>query len=145
MNSVVETSGVHIDDLAEPMLTELQAQAIAAAAAAPAELSMDAILTAASERTGLLDFGADDFLERLEIWIRATRNDSGLGALGRNAICGDMVRYAAARLQFEDFVRRNPAAAVHPVDRPLMIAGLPRSGTTHLLTLFSGDRRLRTL
>src|SRR3546814_2544988 len=31
------------------------------------------------------------------------------------------------------------------IDRPIIVAGLPRSGTTHLLGLLSADKRLRSL
>ena len=42
-------------------------------------------------------------------------------------------------------LRRHPEIKEVEIDRPIVIAGLPRSGTTHLLNLISADERLRSL
>src|SRR3546814_12581518 len=45
----------------------------------------------------------------------------------------------------EDIIRRHPEILDIKIDRPIIVAGLPRSGTTHLLGLLSADKRLRSL
>src|SRR3546814_14058166 len=45
----------------------------------------------------------------------------------------------------EDIIRRHPEILDIKIDRPIIVAGLPRSGTTHLIGLLSADKRLRSL
>ncbi|WP_016747012.1 sulfotransferase family protein [Rhizorhabdus wittichii] len=133
---------IRIDDLAEPRLTEGQRAAIDAAP--PVTMTVEAVLGAARAATGLSDFGADDFRERLAIWLASYDEDRDLGALGRATLFGECVRYASARLRIEDLWRRHPEIAAVAIDRPIMVAGLPRSGTTHLVNILAADPRLRS-
>ncbi|MGE8318152.1 MAG: sulfotransferase family protein [Comamonas sp.] len=134
---------IHIDDLAAPRLTPLQQQAIAAAE--PVTMSEEAVLAAARQATGLSDFGADDFRERLRIWLQSFDEDEGLGPLGRASLFADTVRHASARLRLEDLLQRHPEIREQRIDRPLIIAGLPRSGTTNLVNMLAADPRLRSM
>jgi hypothetical protein len=134
---------IRIDDLAKPLLTELQRQAIAAAPRV--EMTEQAVLDAARARTGLDDFGSEDFRERLRVWLASFEEDRGLGPLGRATMFGEAVRYAASRLRVEDLLRRHPAIRDVEIDRPIVIAGLPRSGTTHLVNILAADPRLRSM
>lgn len=133
---------IQINDLAAPRLTARQQAAIDHAPAV--SLTVDAVLDAARAATGLDDFGAQDFRERLGIWLLSFEEDTELGSLGRATMFGECVRYAATRLRFEDLFRRHPEIARVPIDRPIMVAGLPRSGTTHLVNLLAADPRLRS-
>lgn len=72
---------IRIDDLAEPRLTDRQRAALAAAP--PVTMTVEAVLDAARAATGLSDFGADDFRERLAIWLASYEEDRDLAALGR--------------------------------------------------------------
>jgi len=136
---------IDITDLKQPILTALQEQALAAAAAHPAPLTEEAVLEAAKAQTGLSDFGPDDFRVRLRLWMKAARDDSNLSAAGRAGIFMDAVRYAANRLRIEDIVKRHPEILDIKIDRPIVIAGLPRSGTTYLQSFLASDSRLRSL
>ncbi|MBS0255301.1 MAG: sulfotransferase [Proteobacteria bacterium] len=117
----------------------------AIARAPPVQFTLQAVLGAARAATGLKDFGRLDFLERLEVWLAAFEADKGLNPLGRAGLFADCVRQASTRLRFEDAWRRHPEIAGVAIDRPIMIAGLPRSGTTHLVNLIAADPRLRSL
>ncbi len=140
-----DPSEIHIDDLAEPVLTPIQQAARDGAEKFPVELSEQAVLGEAMERTGLSDFGPDDFRARLAIQLESVNEDQGLGAVGRIAVYRDLVRYAANRLRFEDLLRRHPEILDVEIQQPIVIGGLPRSGTTHLLNLIAADSRLRSL
>jgi Sulfotransferase family len=134
-----------LDDLHAPVLSELQKGALAFAEANPVSLDAATVLEAAMAETGLSDFGADDFRHRLDIWLQAIDEDANLTALGRGNLFQMTVRYAATRLRIEDIVKRHPEILDIVIDRPIIVAGLPRSGTTHLLGLLSADPRLRSL
>jgi hypothetical protein len=136
---------IRIDDLAAPVLTPMQTAAIEGAGRAPVKLAEGAVLDAAVERTGLSDFGPDDFRERLRVLLASADEDADLGPVGRLGVWNDCVRYAANRLRFEDLLRRHPEILEVEIERPIIIVGLPRSGTTHLLNLIAADERLRSL
>ncbi|WP_156385880.1 MULTISPECIES: sulfotransferase family protein [unclassified Pseudomonas] len=134
---------IRITDLGAPELTERQRRAIAGVP--PVEMREEAVLAAACQRTGLSDFGSEDFRERLRIWLKSFDEDTELGPLGRAGMFGDAVRYASSRLRFEDLAKRNPEINDVTIDRPIIVAGLPRSGTTHLVNILAADPRLRSM
>lgn len=136
---------IRIADLAEPVLTPMQAAAIEHVGRSEVALDEAAVLAAARENAGLDDFGPTDFRERLRVWLQSADEDRDLGPVGRLSFYNDCVRYAANRLRFEDLMRRHPEIEEVAIVRPIIIAGLPRSGTTHLLNLIAADERLRSL
>jgi hypothetical protein len=136
---------IRIDDLAAPQLSALQQQAVAYATSNPVDFSVDMILAAARTQTGLSNFGDDGFLRRLRAWAEAAEGEIELSPVGRMGVWKEMVRFAATRLMVEDTMRRFPAVLETQIETPLVVAGLPRSGTTYLLQLLSSDRRLRSL
>ena len=138
-------SEIRIDDLADPVLTPLQQAARAGAEQIPVDLSIEGVLGEARAQTGLSDFGLDDFRERLGVWLQSIEEDDNLSAVGRVGIYRDCVRYASTRLRLEDFVKRNPGVCDVSIERPIIVVGLPRSGTTHLLNLIAADSRLRSM
>ena len=139
-----QPTAVHIDDLATPRLTTIQRMAIRAAEEQQrtVELSTETVLRAARAQTGLTHFGAGDFEGRLSLWLQCAREDQGLNALGRMSIFADCVRYAANRLKLEDLLLRHPQILHEAIQQPLIVAGLPRSGTTHLVNMLAADQRL---
>ncbi|MBY0510851.1 MAG: sulfotransferase [Rhodospirillaceae bacterium] len=134
---------IRITDLAAPILTPMQAGAVAHGNSAPASMTVDQVLDAARAATGLSDFGADDFRARLGLWLQSIAEDKGLTGFGRGALFADCVRLASNRLKVEDLLKRHPEILDIKIDRPIIIAGLPRSGTTHLVNIISADSRLR--
>lgn len=136
---------IRIDDLADPILTPMQKSAKEAVSKLDIDLSAQGILDEASKQTGLSDFGAEDFRDRLRVWLRSVEEDADLAPIGQIGVRRDIVRYAANRLRFEDLLRRHPEILDVEIRAPIVIAGLPRSGTTHLLNLVAADSRLRSL
>ena len=133
---------IYIRDFANPVLSEVEKQAVANAPSVT--MSEDAILGAAKAATGLSDFGSDDFRERLAVWLQSFDEDRGLGPLGRAMAFGHMVRCASNRLKVEDIVKRHPQILEVEMPRPIIVSGLPRSGTTHLVNLLSKHPDLRS-
>ncbi|MBK7775009.1 MAG: sulfotransferase [Sandaracinaceae bacterium] len=58
---------------------------------------------------------------------------------------GDLVRYASNRLLMQDQYTRHPEIDQEVIAAPVIVAGLPRSGTTHLVNLLAADSRFRSL
>ncbi len=136
---------IDITDLRDPVLSEAQTLALAGAAQAQFDFSVDCFLETARMQTGLYDFGDMDFVERLDIWCQAINEDAYLSPVGKAGLWGMILRYASDRLRVEDICKRHPEILEIKIDRPIIVAGPPRSGTTHLLGLLSADRRLRSL
>ena len=135
---------IEIDDLCFPELSDVHRHAIAAAEAAPVTLSEEAVLGAARDATGLSDFGPDDFRERLRRLINEWNGDTRAYALKRAMLLGYAIRYATNRLLIQDILKTHPEIHNEQIECPIIIAGLPRSGTTHLLNLLGADSRLRS-
>lgn len=136
---------IRIDDLGDPVLTPMQKMILDGMEGVEVVFTVDAVLGDAMERTGLSDFGPEDFVQRLKVWCQATEEDTGLGPMGRMRFYNDTVRYAVNRLRFHDLLKRHPEILDVEIERPIIIAGLPRSGTTHLVNLIAADSRLRSL
>lgn len=134
---------IRITDLANPVLTPEQRGAIESMPTIA--MDVEAVLGAARALTGLNDFGSPDFIERLSVWLQSFEEDRGLGPLGRATMFGECVRYAATRLRVQELLSRHPEILRVQIDRPIVIAGLPRSGTTHLVNILAADPRLRSM
>jgi hypothetical protein len=141
----VAAQKIRIEDLAHPVLDEGQKQALAYGDANPVDLTVDAVLSAASEATGLDDWGPEDFRERLDLWLREMDEDDNRTNLGRLTHFNDCVRYATTRLRINDLLAEHPEIHDQKIDRPIIVVGLPRSGTTHLVNLIAADQRLRSM
>lgn len=136
---------IRIDDLAQPQLNEAQRAALAWGESQPVELRTEAVLAAARARTGLNDFGSQDFRARLELLCSEWDADKPLTAMHRAVLFGYLLRYASNRLLIQDALRRHPEILAESIDRPVIVTGLPRSGTTHLVNLLAADARFHSL
>jgi hypothetical protein len=139
-----KTETLRIEDLRHPVLNEVQRRALADAERAPLQLTVDAVLDAARRRTGLTDFGPDDFVERLALLLDETAWD-GATRLAQLSTFNRMVNKAIDRLLTRELVARHPEIRDEPIAAPIVVAGLPRSGTTHLLNLMAADSRLQSM
>jgi len=136
---------IRIDDLRNPVLSDVQKAGLAHGEANPVELTLEAVEAAAVERTGLEDFGPPDYRERLGLWLSEVDEDAERTAIGRYGLFNDSVRHASSRLLVHDLLKRHPEIHDQPIERPVIVIGLPRSGTTHLVNLIASDRRLRSM
>ena len=134
-----------IDDLANPRLDVGQRAALEYAATLDVRFEPEVMLATARDRAGCDDFGDLSFLGRLDTMIAAVDADTGLGPLGRLAIHQRTTRLLTSRLLVEDVVRRHPEILDVALPAPIVVIGLPRSGTTHLVNLVAADTRLRSL
>ena len=136
---------IDITDLASPVLTEAQRAAIDYGETLQVDFSRDALLDEARTATGLQDFGPEDFLQRLDLLLDEWGNDTGITNIGRLTLRNKLLGFAKNRLLIQDLLARHPEIHEQTIDRPIIVAGLPRSGTTHLLNLLAADKRLRAL
>jgi len=138
---------VHLDDLAEPRFAA-DAEPIRqmmGAMAADCPLDADVLHTKAAAETGLDDFGADDYRERLDVYLDALRDVPGLHDAGIVNFHAQLLQWLKNRLLLTDLLTRHPE--IHDIELapPVVIAGLPRTGTTHLHNLLGAAPTFRTI
>jgi hypothetical protein len=102
-------------------------------------LGADELMARARRRTGLVDFGDTPFEEWLRHFLRACREEGDLTLFGHLATRWDAVRFLSNLLRLREEEKRAPEILDQPIERPIFIAGLPRSGTTFLHTLLAQD------
>lgn len=108
-------------------------------------LDAQSLITAAVANTGLNDFGADDWREPFEIFLKSLNEEAGLNITGRLLARADILRLLEARLKVEDAYRRDPSLDDEIIDAPMFIVGQGRTGTSILQKLLSLDPGNRTL
>jgi hypothetical protein len=141
------TESVVLDDLAEPRFSA-EAQPIMdmmATMAPECRLDADALCARASADTGLQDFGPADYRERLEVYLSALRDIDGLHPAGVVNFYGQLLQLLKNRLLLADLLRRHPEINDIELRSPVVIAGLPRTGTTHLHNLLASAPTFRTM
>lgn len=138
---------VHLDDLAAPRFPATAAELIAAAAplADGLELSVDALADGAAADTGLDDFGPDGWQERLGFLLDCLATEASLSPMGRITQHTLLTQLLRNRLLITDLLARHPEIHDIEITAPIIIAGLPRTGTTHLHNLLAADPALRSL
>ncbi|MGE5287570.1 MAG: sulfotransferase family protein [Micromonosporaceae bacterium] len=93
----------------------------------------------ATRVTGLADFGADDYRDGLAVLLESYAHEAGLTPLGNKVTRAFLRGALVARLLSEAAWRRYPEYAHTPIERPIFVTGLPRTGTTALHRLLTAD------
>ncbi len=102
-------------------------------------LSAAELIELARRHTGLSDFGDPYFELPLEILVRSYEAEAELSAFGRLAARWDTLRFLTNLLALRAAETRHPEILAQPIVAPIVIMGLPRSGTTFLHGLLGED------
>ena len=105
-------------------------------------LDESSILDEARAKADLVDFGDEAFREPLRVLLDALDQEAGLVAFGRAAQRARIVDLLVNRLRAEDQFRRHPEILEEELGAPIVIVGLPRTGTTLLHRTIAQDQRL---
>lgn len=106
-------------------------------------LEPDALVEAACRAAGLDDLGDPSHRPALDALLRSCRDDARLHFIGRRHMRDLVVRALVTRLRLVDAARRAPDPL--PMRAPLIVCGLPRSGTTFLHRLLAEADDARAL
>lgn len=104
-------------------------------------LNADELIDTACRRTGLSDFGDNRWREPFEVLLKALEDEADLHYFGRLMTRNDLLIWLQALLGVQAAFTAHPEIADEVVDRPVIIAGLSRSGTSILFELLSQDSR----
>lgn len=138
---------VQLDDLAQPRFSPEaeQIRDMMAALATDCPLDADTLHARAIADTGLDDFGPDDYRERLDVYLAALHDIDDMHAPGIVNFFGQLSQWLKNRLLLTDLLNRHPEINDIDLLPPVVIAGLPRTGTTHLHNLLAAAPTFRTL
>jgi hypothetical protein len=105
----------------------------------------DDVLKVVAQRTGLSDIDSDSWRPGLAIVLDEANNSPAFTPRGREQIIGDCVDALGRRVQVHDYIQSHPEVLDEPVERPLVVLGMPRTGTTVISYLLAQDPRRRSL
>jgi len=105
----------------------------------------EALHEAARKATGLSDFGPQDYREALRRLLAAYDSEVRFTEIGRQFAIGGIVGTLVQRLLSEEGWKRRPGCRSRPIRRPLVITGIPRTGTTALHKLLAMDPQFQGL
>lgn len=108
-------------------------------------IEVEDVLSAARRKTGLDDFGDEVFVEPLEVLVESINREARLNTVGRMIIRGRIVGILTNKLVAADAFRRHPEILEIPIEAPIVVAGLARTGTTMLHRLIARDPEIRSL
>jgi hypothetical protein len=95
----------------------------------------DGVVESAVRTTGLSDFGGSEHEEGLRVLVSDYRSRAGLTEAGSKRVRGALKGLLVARLMSQPGIESHD----HPIERPIVVTGLPRSGTTLLQRLLTAD------
>jgi hypothetical protein len=137
---------IDLDDLAAPRLTDVQRQILDHTESKFVDLDIDRMIEAARTQAGVDDLDtADGVIDRLSAYVAAIEADEGLTQLIRGSLRARIVRLLRNRLSLTELLKRFPEIEEIPIEKPFIVVGMPRSGTTHVVNLLAADARRRAL
>lgn len=138
---------VQLDDLHDPRFSpDVQPiRDFMATMAADMPLDADVLHAKASAETGLDDYGDADYRDRLDVYIAALQDISDMHGPGIVNFHAQLLQCLKNRLLLTDLLKRHPEINDIELLPPVVIAGLPRTGTTHLHNLLAAAPTFRTL
>lgn len=138
---------IRLKDLAEP---EFSPEVIAirtgmTGMADDLDFDPDAMRAKAIAEVGLNDFGGKAYEEPFEVLVGAVDRSEIISPVGRFMMHSQLMQLLKNRLLLADLLTRHPEIHEIKILRPIIICGLPRTGTTHLHNLMAADPALRSL
>ena len=108
------------------------------------DLSVAALVEEAAARAGPWE-GPVPFASTLQLLLDSCRRSAALNATGQQVLHKAAVRHLRNLRYLQAFVDTHPDVAELPLDAPLVVTGLPRTGTTLLHNLLACDPGHRVL
>jgi hypothetical protein len=108
-------------------------------------LQPEAMLAAARAGTGLDDFGDMRWFEPASRWLDAVIAEAPLSEHGVVMLQQSMLAPIMSRLRTADLLRRHPEIGDEDVSDPVVVVGMPRTGTTKLQRMLASDPGVQKL
>jgi Sulfotransferase family len=105
----------------------------------PPIIDAERLIETAHGNTGLMDFGDGPLEQPLGILCRSMNTEIELHPLGAGYAYRQLLGLLTTRLRLVDLWSKHPEILDIPIERPIIVIGLPRSGTTILHKLLGQD------
>ena len=105
----------------------------------------DDIFTLAAKRTGLTEIDSDSWRDGLAVMLDDLNNSAAFTPSGRERVLDDATNALGRRMQVHAYIQAHPEVLDAPVERPLFVLGMPRTGTTVISYLLDQDPARRSL
>lgn len=102
------------------------------------ELNAEQLIQQARDATGLERFDSESFREGLDVYL-ADINAGEFTEEGCQRIAAEAVKLLSNRLKVTDYLEQRPELLSRPIERPIFVLGMPRTGTTLLSNLLAAD------
>jgi hypothetical protein len=100
-------------------------------------LNADELMSIAQKKAGLSDFGSDSFIEPYKKLLDCAAQDVDFSAEGLEDFKYHIVRCLVNKLRIHDDFLRHPEILEEDVSDPIVVIGLPRTGTTKMQRILS--------
>jgi hypothetical protein len=107
--------------------------------------ALDELHELVAREVGSTDFGGDDYLPGLRVLLQSMDYDPRFTERGRRYAWGTVVGVLKGRAQAIKSMTENPGFDRHAILNPVVITGVPRTGTTALHKLMAVDERFQGL
>ena len=107
--------------------------------------AVDQLHELVAEEVGSTDFGSDDYLPGLRVLLQSMDYDPRFSERGRHYAWGTVVGVLGGRARAIRSMAEHPGFDRHAIPSPVVITGLPRTGTTALHKLMAVDQRFQGL
>ena len=111
----------------------------------PRRLGLEEILSAARAASGLSEIGDPDIIPGLKVLLDSFVCEAKLSAAGIEAQRATLIGHIANRMRIEDLIKRHPEILEQEIRAPIIIVGLPRSGTTKLQRMMAVNPDMQSL
>jgi hypothetical protein len=98
-----------------------------------------------AREAGATDFGPDDYLPGLTVMLQSMDYDPHFSEQGRRGAWGQVIGVLRSRVHAIKSMKANPGFDAKPILNPVVITGVPRTGTTALHRLMAVDERFQGL
>ncbi|MFC2027049.1 sulfotransferase [Chloroflexota bacterium] len=141
------TDSIRLTDLAKPQFCPeiIAIRSVMTGMADDLDFDPDAMRAKAIAEVELEDFGGEDYVEPFVILAGAVDHSKIISPVGRFMMHAQLMQLLKNRLLLADLLTRHPEIHDIEIVRPIIICGLPRTGTTHLHNLMAADPALRSL
>ncbi len=102
-------------------------------------VDVDTLMATARQEARLEDLGGEAFMPALRLLVDSIENQARLSPFGRYFARRQLVEVLMHRLRITDYRKEHPEVAEQEIRRPLLVLGLPRTGTTLLYELLAQD------
>jgi len=107
--------------------------------------SIDQLHEIVASETGSDDFGPNDYIAGLTTLLQSMDYDPRFSDQGKRVAWGQVIGVLRSRVQAFKSMRANPGFDAIAITNPIVITGVPRTGTTALHRLMAVDSRFQGL